>query len=284
MALTGLGFILAPALPAAAATVSVVAAENFYGDIVSQIGGAHVSVVSVMSDPNVDPHEYESSVADAKAVATADLVIENSGGYDDWMDKLLAASASPKRVVLKGFDLAVKKIPDNEHVWYDPNNVVAISAAMLKQLKTLDPADGAVFDKNFQTFHASLDQLLTQIRQMKARQKGTPVALTETIFQYPAQLLGLSILTPQEFQKAIAEGEDPPADSVVQAESQILGKKVKVLIYNAQTVTPQTTKLQDDAKKAGIPVVAVTETMPAGGSYQKWMGDQLDALQSALAK
>jgi len=279
-----LGLLLAAALPASAATLSVVAAENFYGDIVSQIGGSRVSVVSIMSDPNVDPHEYESNVGDAKAVSTADLVIENSGGYDDWMDKLLGASTAPKRVVLKGFDLATKKIPDNEHVWYDPNNVGVIAGTILATLKKLDPAGSAEFDKNYQAFQASLGRVLTQIRQLKASKAGTPVGLTETIFQYPAQLIGLSILTPEEFQKAVAEGDDPPADSVVQAESQILSKKVKVLIYNEQTVTPATTKLQDDAKKAGIPVVPVTETMPVGSHYQKWMADQLDVLQKALSQ
>ena len=58
----------------------------------AQIGGDTVIVTSILSDPNVDPHEYESSVEDATAIATADLVIENGGGYDDWMDKLLSAS------------------------------------------------------------------------------------------------------------------------------------------------------------------------------------------------
>src|SRR5580704_6357413 len=74
--------------------LQVVAAENFWGSIVSQIGGSHVQVLSIVSDPNADPHEYESNASDARAVANADYVIENGVGYDSWMDKLLSADGN----------------------------------------------------------------------------------------------------------------------------------------------------------------------------------------------
>ena len=198
------------AVPAAAETVKVVAAENFYGDIVGQIGGDRVSVASIMSDPNVDPHEYESNVNDAKVIADASLVIESSGGYDDWMDKLLGASPNPDRIVLKGYDIATTKIPENEHVWYDPDNAIVIAGAVQKALAKLDPADAPAFEKNLGTFKASVEKLIGQMRRIRAKYNGTPIALTETIFQYQARLLGLDILTPQEFQKAVAEGQRSP--------------------------------------------------------------------------
>ena len=143
-----LGFSI-PAIPASAAPgkINVVAAENFYGNIVAQIGGEKVYVTSILSDPNVDPHEYESSVEDARALAAADLVVENSGGYDDWMDKLLSASPRSKRVLLKGFDIAPTKLPDNEHIWYNVDNVQAVAQAVTESLKKMDPADASLFDK-----------------------------------------------------------------------------------------------------------------------------------------
>jgi len=269
---------------AASVTLNVVAAENFYGNIVSQLGGEKVSVTSILSDPNVDPHEYESSVDDAKAIASADLVIENSGGYDDWMDKLLSASTSSRRVLLKGFDIAPNKLPDNEHVWYNPDNVQAIAQAVAESLKKLDPADAELFSKNLQSFGESLSRVRQKIQQLKAKWNGTPVGLTETIFLYQAVPIGLSVVTPFEFQKAVAEGNDPPADTVVTAESQVKGKKIKVLIYNEQTVSSVTTKLQDEARSAGIPVVPVTETMPSAMNYQNWMLSQLTVLERALGK
>jgi zinc/manganese transport system substrate-binding protein len=264
--------------------INVVAAENFYGNIVAQLGGDKVNVTSILSDPNVDPHEYESSVDDARALAAADLVIENSGGYDDWMDKLLSASPNARRVVLKGFDVAPTKLPDNEHVWYDVDNVQAIAESVTESLKKLDPANASLFAKNLQAVGGSIEKVRQRIRQMNAKWHGTPVGLTETIFLYQAKPLGLSVLTPFEFQKAIAEGNDPPADTVVAAESQVKGKKIKVLIYNEQTVSAVTTKLQDEAKAAGIPVVPVTETMPSAVNYQDWMLSQLTVLERALGK
>jgi len=264
--------------------INVVAAENFYGNIVTQLGGEKVNVTSILSDPNVDPHEYESSVEDAKALAAADLVIENSGGYDDWMDKLLSASPSSQRVLLKGFDIAPTKLPDNEHVWYNVDNVQAIAQAVTESLKKLDPANAQLFAKNLQTFGGSLARVRQKILLMNEKWHGTPVGLTETIFLYQAKPLGLSVLTPFEFQKAIAEGNDPPADTVVAAEKQVKGRKIKVLISNEQTVSAITTRLQDEAKAAGIPVVPVTETMPSALNYQDWMLSQLTVLERALGK
>jgi len=262
--------------------IKAVAAENFYGNIVKQIGGDAVTVISVMSDPNVDPHEYESNVEDAKAIAEADLVIENGGGYDDWMDKLLSASPRDSRIVLKGFDLAVKKLPDNEHVWYSVDNVQAIAIAVSRDLAKILPQQATLFTKNDRVFQESLGPIRQKMRQISARYSGTPVGLTETIYLYQALPMGLRVLTPFEFQKAIAEGNDPPADTVVETENQIKQKKVKILIYNEQTVSPITTKAQADAKAASVPVVGVTETMPPGETYQTWMLRQLDELRSAL--
>jgi zinc/manganese transport system substrate-binding protein len=263
--------------------IPVVAAENFYGDVVKQIGGSHVNVTSILSDPNVDPHEYESNVNNAKAVTKAKLVIESSGGYDSWMDKLLSASPNSSRLLIKGFDLAPTKLPDNEHVWYNVDNMIVIAQTMTDDLKKLDAADASTFDSNFQTFKQSLDQVHTKMSEIKSKYSGSPVGLTETIYLYQAQPLGLKVLTPFEFQKAMAEGNDPPADTVITAENQVKGKQIKVLIYNQQTVSPITTKLQNDAKAEQIPIVPVTETMPSSKHYQSWMLDQLSTLENGLA-
>ena len=269
---------------AAPAKINVVAAENFYGNIVQQIGAEKVQVTSILSDPNVDPHVYESSFDDAKALSAADLVIENGGGYDDWMDKLLSASMGAKRLLLKAYDIAPTRLPDNEHVWYDVDNVQALAAAIRDNLTKLDAADAPFFTTNLQVFRQSLERIRQKIAQLKARWNGAPVGLTETIFLYQAGPIGLLVLTPFEFQKAIAEGNDPPADTVVAAEKQVKEKKIKALIYNEQTVSPITSNLQADAIAAGIPVVPVTETMPSAMNYQNWMLSQLTRLEMALGK
>ena len=260
----------------------MVAAENFYGDIVQQLGAGHVSVVSILSDPNADPHEYESSVQDGVAVSKAQLVIENGDDYDTWMDKLLSASPNPNRIVLTAANVASNPLPDNPHLWYGIDNIQAIAQNITTDLNKIDSAHKADYDAALTKFLASLAPIQQKITEIKNSYNGTPVGLTETVFLYQTQPIGLNVLTPLEFEKAVAEGNDPPADTVVTANDQITNREIKVLIYNAQTVTPITTNLQNEAKQNNIPIVPVYETMPAGKTYQSWMLDQLNALEQAL--
>lgn len=263
--------------------ISVVAAENFYGDITRQLGGSHVSVTSILSDPNVDPHEYESNVQTAETVSKAQLVIENGLGYDTWMDRLLAASPKPGRIVLVAGDIANHKLTDNAHVWYGFDNVTTIAQAITGALKKLDSNDASTFDSNLASFKQSLMPLEQKVSAINSKYAGTPVALTETIYLYQSTPEGLDVLTPFEFEKAIAEGNEPPADTVTITNDQITRKQVKVLIYNVQTITPITTNLQNEARSLNIPIVPVSETMPPAKTYQTWMMDQLNTLEQALA-
>ena len=268
--------------PASSKVINVVAAENFYGNVVQQLGGSHVNVTSILSDPNVDPHEYTSNVQTAEKVSKADLVIENGLSYDGWMDKLLSGSPNSNRVMLVGGKLADHPLPDNPHVWYGINNMPAIAQGITDALKKLDSADTATFDSNLATFKQSLTSLQQKIDAIHSKYNGTPVALTETIYLYQTQPEGLNVLTPFEFMKANAEGTDPPANTVTSINNSINSKQAKILIYNVQTVTPITTNVQNEAKKQNIPVVPVSETMPSGKTYQTWMMDQLNTLETAL--
>ena len=262
--------------------IQIVAAENFYGDVAKQLGGDHVSVVSILSDPNVDPHEYESNVSDAVSVSRANIVIENGLEYDTWMDKLLSASPNKNRIVLVEGKIASNPLPDNPHVWYGVNNMPAIAKSITDSLKKIDPADASTFDHNLSAFDNSLYPLTQKMSDIKAKYNGVPVGLTETIYLYQTGPMGLNVLTPLEFERAIAEGNDPSVADVKKANDQVASKQIKVLIYNAQTVTPITTNLQNEAKANNISVVPVTETMPQNKTYQTWMMDQLNSLQKVL--
>jgi zinc/manganese transport system substrate-binding protein len=273
-----------PTTASTAAKINVVAAENFYGNIASQIGGRYVNVTSIISDPNIDPHTFEANPRYAKAVGTANLVIENGGGYDDWMDRLIASTPNNNRQVLTGFNLATVKIPDNEHVWYSYENAETIATAIAAKLTALDSSHATEYDNNLQTFKQSLQQIQQKINEIKNKYQGTPVGLTETIYQYQTGPMGLNVKTPEAFQKAMAEGNDPSASAVATAEDQINQHQIKVLIYNEQTASKFTDTLQSDAKAQHIPIVPVTETMPAGKTYQTWMLGQLNQLEQALGK
>jgi zinc/manganese transport system substrate-binding protein len=225
---------------------------------------------------------YESNVQNAVAVSQAQLVVQNGDNYDIWMDKLLSASPNPQRVVLVAANIADHKLPDNPHVWYGLDNIQTIAREITNALEKIDPAIKPAFENNLVKFQQSLVPIQQKMAHLKAKYTGTPVGLTETIFLYQTGPIGLNVMTPIEFEKAIAEGNDPPADTVATTNDQINKHEIKVLIYNIQTVTSLTTNLQNEAQKSNIPIVPVSETMPAGKSYQQWMLDQLNALELAL--
>ncbi len=265
-------------------TIKIVAAENFYGNIAQQLGGDKVSVISILSNPNVDPHEYESDVQDGIAITKANIVIENGLQYDTWVDKLLSPSPNANRIVLTAGTIAPDLLPTNPHVWYGIDNISAIAGAIANALIKIDPANAPFFQNNLRTFNNSLVPLTAKMNEIKAQYTGTPVGLTETIYLYQTEPMGLNVLTPFTFEKAIAEGNDPSAQDVNTTDQQIADKKIKVLIYNSQTITPITTNLQNMAQANGIPVVPVTETMPPNDTYQTWMMDELSSLETALAQ
>ena len=268
---------------AQSAVIPVVAAENFWGSLISQLGGSRTQVLSIVTDPNADPHEYESNSQDAQAIAGAALVIVNGAGYDDWATKLIAASNTPHQVVLNVANLLGKKEGDNPHFWYSPYYVNDTVKAMYSDLVSIDPADAAYFTQQYANLNASLGIYNARIHEIRQQFAGAKVASTESIFVYLANATGLDLVSPPAFMDAVAEGNDPPAQSVVQFQQLLQNGTVSVLVYNAQTVTPLTQSIKALAASKGIPIVAVTETIqPPDVPFQVWMNAELIALQNAL--
>jgi zinc/manganese transport system substrate-binding protein len=268
---------------AAAARVPIVAAENFYADVIGQIAGDHALLTSIISDPNADPHEYETSARDVGAIARARLVVVSGIGYDGFMTKLLRASPNPAREVIVVASLVGRKDGDNQHIWYDPPTMLRFARTVTDTLSRIDPANTQSYREWLLLFEASYKPFTDRVASLRAKIGGTPIAVTEPVFNYMADALGLKVITPEEFQKAIEEGEDPPARAMAEVEDQLHTHKVRVLMYNTQAVTPVTEKVKRDARQFGIPVVGVSETLPLNGlNYQRWMLSQLDALEQAL--
>jgi zinc/manganese transport system substrate-binding protein len=282
-------FMLTAQSPAATPATSggkvlqIVAAENFWGSLVSQLGGTHVSVLSVVSDPNADPHEYETSTTDARAIAAADYVIVNGAGYDSWADKLLGAGGNTGRRVLRVADLLGKKEGDNPHFWYSPTYVNQVVAQMEQDLITADPTDADYYRQQYAALQSSLAGYQDQITSIKQQYSGTKVGATEDIFVYFADAAGLNLISPPAFIQAVAEGNDPPASSIVIFQNQVKAKQMKVLVYNTQTVTPLTESIKSLANAQKIPIIGISETtQPPTATFQDWMSMEVAALQNAL--
>lgn len=273
--------IATPAL-AQSATVNVVAAENFYGDVASQIGGRHVAVTSILSNPDQDPHLFEASPKTARALQHAQIVIYNGANYDPWMAKLLGASTQARRATIVVADLVGKKAGDNPHLWYAPATMPAAARALAAELGRADPAHKADYDANLQKFVASLQPIDAKVAALRAQYHGVPVTATEPVFGYMSDAIGLDMRN-QRFQLATMNDTEASAQDVAAFENDLRKRQVRVLIYNSQAEAPMTRRLLKLARDGGVPTVSVTETQPAGKTFQQWMAGQLDALAAALA-
>jgi zinc/manganese transport system substrate-binding protein len=268
--------------PALADPVKVVAAENFYGDVASQIGGENVSVTSILSSPDQDPHLFEASPDTAKSLTDAKVVIVNGVDYDPWMEKLLSAHNAPGRKEIIVGKLVGRKAGDNPHLWYDPAYVKAAAKALTADLAAVDPAHKAEYEKGNAQFLDSLKPLDAKIAELKKKYAGQSVTLSEPVFGYQAQLIGLKVRN-EKFALAVMNNAEPTPSEVAGFENDLKGHKVKAMMYNAQASEPAVQRLVQMAKDNKIPVVGVSETEPPNSTYQDWMMGQLDALDKALS-
>ncbi|MFF4144815.1 metal ABC transporter solute-binding protein, Zn/Mn family [Streptomyces sp. NPDC001698] len=274
--------------PASSSAVPVVASTNVYGDIARQIGGDHVEVTSVISDPSQDPHSYEANTQNQLALSKAKVVVENGGGYDDFTDKMLKSGGNSSAEVINAVKVSGRTAPKgselNEHLWYDFPSVAKIADSIASALGKANPANAAAFTENADTFKAKLKPLEAKEAQIKKEHGGDAVAITEPVPLYVIEASGLVNKTPKEFSEAIEEGDDVSPKVLQETLALFTGKQVKALVYNEQTSGPETEKVKQASRAAGIPVVPVTETLPKGKDYLGWMTANVDALASALDK
>jgi zinc/manganese transport system substrate-binding protein len=271
---------------AASSLIDVVAGTNVWGDITKQIGGDRVNVMSILSDPNADPHAYESDAKTAAALGKAQLVVENGLGYDDFMDKLLSASPNPNRDVLNVADvMAISGSDANPHIWYDIAKIPDAATAIADQLGKLDPADADTFTTNAKTFTDSLAPITAAIANIKAKYPGAPVGYTERVPGYLIDAAGLTLATPASFAQSIEDGNDPSVADNAAMDAALTNKAIKVLLYNGQVTSPATDAVKQLAQKSGVPVVGVTETLPpTDKDFQAWQLRQINEITTALGQ
>ncbi len=256
-----------------AANVSIVAAENFYGGLAQQIAGNSAQVISILSNPNQDPHEFTTDAATAFAVAKADIVIYNGLGYDDWMNKLLGVQGKPGRIVIRVADLIGAKAGDNPHIWYDPRAMPALAAKLAQILKQ---------PENLATFQKEMDAVTSKISEIRSAHGGTVVTATEPVFGYMAAALGFKMEN-YGFQLAVMNDTEISFQQASDFEKSLHGKAMKILFYNSQVSDPVTQRMQEIARKCGVSVVGVSETQPPEAKdYANWILAELNEVETTL--
>ncbi len=265
--------------------VVAVGAENEYADVVSQIGGRYVKVTAVMSNPNTDPHTFESSARVSREVSAAQVVVQNGLGYDSFMTKIEAASPSSTREVIDVQHLlGLPGSTPNPHLWYKPTTMPTVAKTIAKDLAHFQPAHAAYFQQNLQVFDASLSSYDEEIAKIAARFPAAKVATTEPVADYLLQAAGIDNMTPWTLQADIMNTIDPSPQDVSAQDALLNGKKVRAFVYNEQVTSSVTASFLSEAHHERIPVVGVYETMPTPGyHYQTWMLAEADALYDALA-
>jgi zinc/manganese transport system substrate-binding protein len=266
---------------AAVRPVVIVAAENFYGDVARQIGGPEVAVTSIMSAPQQDPHQFEPGPAAARALAAADIVIYNGADYDPWMEALLAGSPGTHRDTIVVAPLMHKRAGDNPHLWYDPATMRTVAERIAAALESRDASHKDAYEQRLKAFLDSLAALSARIDAIRGKHAGTPVTATEPIFGYMGKALGFDMRN-ERFQLSVMNDTEPSASDLAAIRDDLKNRRVKILFYNSQVSDELTQQLRGLAKEAKVAVVGVSETEPAGTSYQAWIAAELDAVQKAL--
>jgi zinc/manganese transport system substrate-binding protein len=263
--------------------VDVVAAENVYGNIASQVGGPHVSVTSILTNPSADPHLFEPVTSDGLVLANAKAVLQNGLGYDAFITRLEDATPSKGRIVVTMADvLGVHGKAANPHLWYDVPRLERIAGSIATALERVDPRHASAYRAGLARFERSIGPLRREVAAIRTRHHGAPVAYTEPVPGYLVTAAGLRNLAPEDFTRPLEEGSEPTPAAVSTMDELVAEHRIRALLYNSQAVSPITSRLRDAARAAGIPVVPVTETLPAGLTFQQWQLRQARALAAAL--
>ena len=263
--------------------IRAVGAENEYANVLAQIGGRYVSVSSILNNPNTDPHAFEASTRVAQEVSQAQLIVQNGVGYDHFMNNIESASPSSTRhVIVVQNVLGLPTATPNPHLWYNPTTMPVVARAMAKDLSEIQPRHATYFRAQLSTFIASLRPWLRAIAAFKRAHAGTSVAVTEPVVDYMLQAMGMTIATPFVFQADIMNGVDPAPQAITQEDALFTSHRVKVFCYNEQVVSSLTESILGTARRAGVPVVGVYETMPTGYHYQNWMLAEVNAISAAV--
>ncbi|HLH11593.1 MAG TPA: zinc ABC transporter substrate-binding protein [Methylovirgula sp.] len=278
-----LAAVFAAPAPVLADPLTIVAAENFYGDVAQQIGGANAKVTSILSNPDQDPHLFEASPSVARAISGAKIVVYSGIDYDPWVAKLLAAARRAERKVIVVAELVGRKSGDNPHIWYDIETMRTFAKALSGDLEAIDPSHRSDYERGLAQFEKSLEPIEAKISKLKTRLAGTEVTATEPVFGYMIDALGMKSRN-LPFQLAVMNNTEPSASDVAAFENDLKNHKVALLVYNSQASDPIAERMMKLAAASNIPIVGANETEPKGKTYQEWMQSELDAVDRALPK
>ncbi|WP_156296709.1 metal ABC transporter solute-binding protein, Zn/Mn family [Mycobacterium paragordonae] len=261
--------------------VAVVSSTDVWGSVARAVAGGHIAVKSILTGADTDPHSYQASPADAAALADADLVVYNGGGYDPWVDRVLAGHPGIHAIDAYSFLGPVNEAPD-EHVFYNLNVAKAVAITIAERLAMIDPPNSADYRTNAAQFGRGADAIADSEREIATAHPSAGVIATEPVVHYLLTAAGLINRTPVGFEVANENDADPAPADMASVLDLINQRQVVALLVNPQTATAATADLQAAARHAGVPVTEVSETLPSGSDYLTWQRNTVTQLATAL--
>ncbi len=274
-------FLVSFYTPFSFALLHIVAAENVYGSVVEQLGGSHVEVTHILNNPSSDPHLFSTSPSTAKSINVADIIVYNGADYDPWMNPLLKSSDIKQKQIINVAELVNVKSGENPHIWYDPKTMPKFAAKIVGVLSQLDPNNKTYYQTQLKAFLKEDQAIQQAVTRLRKRFKNMPVIATESVFNYMIDAIGLD-MQGLDFQQKVMNDIPPTISEIKDFEQDLRTHAVHVMIYNDQVINPLTTKMLTIAEEERIPVVGVSEMMPANTKYVSWILGELGALEKAL--
>jgi zinc/manganese transport system substrate-binding protein len=262
--------------------ISVVASTNVYGDIAERVGGTLIEVTSIIDDPSQDPHSFEADARVQLSLSKADVVIENGGGYDPFMQQLLTEGSTATVLTASDYAGDSSEPGFNEHVWYQISAMRQLTDALAEALSDVAPEHARDFEDNAADLSADLEELHLKTVPLKEEFGGMAVAAIEPLPGYLLSSIAVSDVTPAVFSEAVEEGSEISPAALREMLGLIEDGGVAAVIANDQTAGAETDAVIAAAERAGLPVVTVSETLPTGLGYVDWMSANIDNLATAL--
>lgn len=264
--------------------IHVVASLDFYGEVAQAVLGDHGTVTTIIKSASVDPHDFEPTPKDAALVSHANFILANGIGYDAWMQKLVKSNASKQTTSIRvGEDVMGKQAGDNEHIWYDPETMSRVATTLAQKFGQQAPKYKQTYRRNATAYIKSLAPLQNQLKELKQNSNQRAVDVSEPVFDYALTALGYH-RNNTSFEMAIENGTDPSPKSITAMQRDIKEHRIAFFVNNSQASSKTVTTMVALAKKHHVPVLNVTETLPAGKNYRTWMTSQYNQLAKIQSK
>ena len=269
--------------------INIVASTAIWGDIAEAMteNMDNVNVTTILDNNRDDPHTYEASAKDLAHLTTADLVVANGAGYDNWLtdqvrEETPIISAEP---LAEGHDHDHDHDHDhgdheghdhggaNPHVWFTMSVIDNFVQMLAEELQKLDPEDAPD--------PAAVTEQTAEFTERFAELKDLRAVMTEPVAEGIIDQSEMRDVTPDGFADSVSREAEPSAADIAATQQLLNDGKADVLITNEQSHSAAASTLIEAAKAKNIPIVNINETPGTDQDYFEYVDEVISELEDA---